>query len=356
MSFTHVATILGSALLIAACNEATAEHSAQTAPATPHEKITKQLVIEEPTPDVLALTGRLTADQRADVTADTQGKVIAVFVKRGQRVKKGDAVVQLDVRSAAMQSAEASANLASALAEKKNAEIECERAARLYAQGAITKSEADRTATRCESAGSQVSAASARASVIAKGVSDGIVRAPFDGVVSAKSVTVGEWVAPGRALFTLVDADPLTIELSVPESSIHQVKLGQPVELTLVSAPGTKYRAKVTRLAAEIGTSRSMIAEATLEPAPGLVPGMFAEASVVVGQTTRPVIPRSAAVLRGKDWHVFVVNEAELEDRVVQIGPAATTDEVAVTQNLRKDEIVVRAPTDKTADGNVWTE
>ncbi len=344
-----------SILFLVACNEATAKQ-ATPAPATPHEKIVRQLVIEEPAPDLLPLTGRLTADQRADVTADTQGKVTEVYVKRGQRVRKGDPVVRLDVRGAAMQSAEATANLASARAEKRNAEIECARSERLYAQGAITKSEADRTATRCESAGSQVSAATARASVIAKGVSDGIVRAPFDGVVSAKFVTVGEWVAPGRSLFTLVDADPLTIELSVPESSVHQVKLGQPVELTMVSAPGKKYQAKVTRLAAEIGSSRSMIAEATLEPAPGLVPGMFAEASVVVGQTTRPVIPRSAAVLRGKDWHVFVVKDAEIEDRVVQIAPAATSNEVAVTQNLEKDEIVVLAPTETTADGNVWSE
>jgi RND family efflux transporter MFP subunit len=255
-----------------------------------------------------------------------------------------------------MQSAEAAANVASAKAERKNAEIECQRAERLFAQGAITKSEADRTATRCESAGSQVSAATARASVIAKGVSDGVVRAPFDGVVSAKFVTVGEWVAPGRSLFTLVDADPLTIELSVPESSIHQVSVGQHVDLAVVSAPGKNYRAKVTRLSAEIGSSRSMIAEATLDPAPGLVPGMFAEASVIVGSTLRPVIPRSAAVLRGKDWHVFVVNETELEDRVVQIGPGPTPDEVAVTQNLNKDDIVVRTPTEHTADGNVWSE
>lgn len=99
-----------------------------------------------------------------------------------------------------------------------------------------------------------------------------------------------------------------------------------------------------------------MIAEATLEPTVDLVPGMFAEAEVVVGHTRRPVIPKSAAVLRGKDWHVFVVKDAELEDRVVQIGPAATADEVAVLANLAKDEIVVREPSPTTADGNVWSE
>lgn len=349
-------SVLLSILFLVACNEATADHATSKPPATPRETIARQLVIEELTPDVLPLTGRLTADQRADVTADTQGKVIAVYVKRGQRVKKGDPVVRLDVRSAAMQSAEAAANLASARAEKKNAEIECQRAERLYAQGAITRSEADRTATRCESAVSQVSAATARASVIAKGVSDGVVRAPFDGVVSSKAVNVGEWVAPGRALFTLVDAEPLTIELAVPESAVREIELGQPVTLTMVSAPGTIYRAKITRLAAEISSSRSMIAEATLEPTVDLVPGMFAEAEVVVGHTMRPVIPRSAAVLRGKDWHVFVVKETELEDRVVQIGPAATSDEVAVLANLAKDEIVVREPSPTTADGNVWSE
>src|SRR5262249_32812818 len=151
------------------------------------------------------LTGMITADQRAEVTADTQGKVISVMVERGQRVKMGAAVVQLDVRTAALSAREAQANVESARAQRKLAEEECKRAQTLLDQGAITRSEYDRQMTQCTSALQQVSAAEARAAMMSKSVSDGIVRAPFDGIVTMKSVNAGEWVAPGKPLFTLVD-------------------------------------------------------------------------------------------------------------------------------------------------------
>src|SRR5678815_5550102 len=94
-------------------------------------------------------------------------------------------------------------------------------------RGAITRSEYDRQSTQCTSALQQVSAAQARTEMIAKSVSDGLVRAPFDGMVADKNVTPGEWVAPGRPLFTLVDDDPLKVELSVSEIAISQIKKDQ---------------------------------------------------------------------------------------------------------------------------------
>ncbi|MGN6108695.1 MAG: efflux RND transporter periplasmic adaptor subunit, partial [Kofleriaceae bacterium] len=186
---------------------------------------------EGPTPHELVLTGMVAADQRAEVTADTQGKVINVMVERGQRVKMGAPVVQLDVRSAALSAREAQANLASARAQRELAEEECKRTKQLLDKGAITRSEYDRQNAQCTSALQQVSAAEARTAMMTKSVADGMVRAPFDGVVAQKNVTPGEWVAPGRALFTLVDDDPLKIELSVPEVSVHAIKQGQVVEL-----------------------------------------------------------------------------------------------------------------------------
>jgi len=78
----------------------------------------------------------------------------------------------------------------------------------LLDKGAITKSEFDRQNTQCLGALEQVSAAQARTEMMAKSVTDGLVRAPFEGVVSEKFVTPGEWVAPGKPLFTLVDDDP----------------------------------------------------------------------------------------------------------------------------------------------------
>jgi membrane fusion protein, multidrug efflux system len=341
-------TSIAALALLGACKK-----SDDVAAKEPPAAVKLPLVVasEAPTPDQLTLTGMITADQRAEVTADTQGKVISVMVERGQRVKMGAAVVQLDVRTAALSAREAQANVESARAQRKLAEEECKRAQTLLDQGAITRSEYDRQTTQCTSALQQVSAAEARAAMMSKSVADGIVRAPFDGIVTQKSVNAGEWVSPGKPLFTLVDDEPLRIELSVPEAAVRAVKEKQPVELVAVAQPDKTYSATVTRVGAEIGRTRSLIVEATLDPTKDLVPGMFAEAHVTIGQTTRPVLPKEAVAKRGKTWHAFVDVKGELQDRIVQLGPAPSPTQVSIVQGVAKGDKVVAKVTDQVVDG-----
>ena len=326
------------------------EDAAKTPPAPP-VKVALATAQEAAAPDILTLTGVIAADQRSEVTADTQGKVVAVLVERGQRVKMGQPVVQLDVRNAALSAREAQANLEGARAQKKLAEEECKRSQQLFDKGAITRSEYDRQMTQCTSTLQQVSAAQARADMITKSVSDGLVRAPFDGQVTEKSVAPGEWVAPGRTLFTLVDDDPLRIELSVPEAGVRAIQKGQKVELTAVAQPGKTYSATVSRIGGEIGRTRSLIVEATLDPQKDLVPGMFAEAHVTIGQTPRPVVPRDAVVQRGKLWHAFVAVKGELQDRIVQVGASPAPGQVAILQGVNKGDKVVAKVTEQITDG-----
>ena len=308
------------------------DDAASKAPTEAPVKVPLGVVEEKPSPDVLTLTGMIAADQRSEVTADTQGKVISVLVERGQRVKMGQPVVQLDVRNAALSAREAQANLEAARAQKQLAEEECKRVQVLLDKGAITRSEYDRQVTQCTSTLQQVSAAQARADMITKSVSDGLVRAPFEGQVTEKSVAPGEWVAPGRTLFTLVDDDPLKVELSVPEAEVRKIQKGMKVDLTTTAQPGKHYAATITRIGGEIGKNRALIVEATLAPQSDLVPGMFAEVDVIVGETTRPVVPRDAVVQLGKLWHAFVVVKGELQDRLVQVqtDPPPAPGQVAI--------------------------
>lgn len=325
---------------LAACQPKQDEGAAKEPPAPPL-KVVLATAEEAPSPQQLVLTGMVAADQRSEVTADTQGKVLNVMVERGQRVKMGAPVVQLDVRNSALAAREAQANLAAARAQRGLAEQECARTQQLLDKGAITRSEYDRQTTQCTSALQQVSAAEARAQMMTKSVADGIVRAPFDGVVAQKSVSPGEFVAPGRPLFTLVDDDPLRIELSVPEAAVPSIREGQEVELIAVAAPEQPHKAKITRVGAEIGRTRSLIVEATIEAGSGLVPGMFAEARVTTGQIPRAVVPRDAVVRRGKTWHVFVVEKGEARDRIVQISPAADPARIAIVQGVSPGDKVV---------------
>jgi membrane fusion protein (multidrug efflux system) len=327
------------------------------APPPPPVKAATIVAAEAPAPDVLVLTGLVQADQRSDVTADTQGKVINVMIERGQRVKFGQPVVQLDVRSAALGAREAQANLEAARAQKGLAEEECKRTKALMDKGAITASEYDRQMTQCTSALQQVSAAQARTEMMSKTVSDGLVRAPFEGLIAERMISPGEWVQPGKPLFTLVKDDPLKLEISVPEKAVAAVKTGERVDVIATAREDQTYHATVNRIGAEIGKTRSLMIEAQLDKGSDLVPGMFAEAHLVIGQTPHVVLPDKAVVKRGKQWHAFVVGKSgEAEDRLVQLGTPPEAGKVTIVQGVEKGEKVVAEVTEQIVDGTKVTE
>jgi membrane fusion protein (multidrug efflux system) len=338
------------------CNKSKDTGQSSAKPAAAPVKVVAATVAEGPTPDVIVVTGRVTADQRSDVTADTQGKVINVMIERNQRVKIGQPLIQLDVRSAALGAKEAAANLAAARSQKQLADQECERTKSLLEKGAITKSEYDRQMAQCTSAQEQVAAVQARTQMMAKSVADGLVRAPFDGVISEKMVSPGEWVAPGKPLFTLVDDDPLKVELSISEIAVPLVKQNQRVELVTVARPDKPAGATITRLGAEIGRTRSLIVEGVVDKGSELVPGMFVEARLKIGEVTRPIVPQTAVVKRGKTWRAYVIKKGEAEERVVQLGSSPAEGQVSITQGLAKGDKIVSKVTDEIVDGRAVVE
>jgi membrane fusion protein (multidrug efflux system) len=192
--------------------------------------------------------------------------------------------------------------------------------------------------------------------MMAKSVADGIVYAPFAGIVSEKMVSPGEWVAPGKPLFTLVDDDPLKVELSISEIAVTYVKQNQRVELITVSQPDKSYGATITRLGAEIGRTRSLIVEATIDKGSELVPGMFVEARIQIGEVTRTIVPADAVVKRGRRWHALVVKGTEVEDRLVQLGAAPGPGQVSIVEGVVKGDKLVLEPTEAIVDGTKVVE
>jgi membrane fusion protein, multidrug efflux system len=309
-------------------------------------------VEERPTPELLTLTGNVVADDSSDVTASTGGKVVRVLVERGDHVKFGQALVQLDAQSAALSAAGVRAQLGAAKAQEQLANDECKRSQALYDKGAITQSQYEREMTSCTAAKQTVEATRAQLNLIGKSIADGVVRAPFAGVIADRWVSPGEWAAPGMRLVTLVDDDPMTVELSVPESAVPRMAVGQAVAVSAVAYPEQKFAAKVTRIGAEIGRmNRALIVEAELAPGSSLRPGMFAEASVTLGDKPMPVVPKAALVKRGVTWRLFVVVKGHLEERVVQLGPALPDGKVALLRGAAVGDKVAAAVDEKVIDG-----
>jgi len=339
------------ATAVAACSHASAapEEAKQVAAKVHVETVA---VSEQTVPKLLTITGILEADTRTDLAANAQGRVVRTFVERGDHVKAGQLLAQLDTRAAVLTQAEAVANAQSARDTLANVKADCERYKNLLQRGAITQQEFDKQTTSCATQGASEEAARARAAEAAQTLNDAAIRAPFTGVVGARFVSVGDYVHADTRVATLLVDDPLRLQLTVPEPSIAFVKEGVVVTFETVSRPGKTFKAVVKFLGGEVRAStRDLVVEAVCDNADHqLLPGMFVTARLATGQETVPVVPKSAIVRVDTSDTVFVVIDGRLEQRVLQDAPA-TGDFVAAMDGVKKGEKVVTNPSPLTVDG-----
>lgn len=186
-------------------------------------------------PRSLPVTGSLIANQHSNVAANAAGRVTRTFAERGDFVREGMPLAQLDTRSAVLSEAEARANLKNARTLVEQAGAECARNEALFKKGAISKEEWERASAQCQTTLGAAEAATARSEMATKMLTDATVRAPFSGMVSDWYVSVGEYVQPFTRVVTLVELDPLRLQITVNEADIGHVQRDQPVDFEVES-------------------------------------------------------------------------------------------------------------------------
>jgi membrane fusion protein, multidrug efflux system len=337
------------ALLVVACNK-----GAKEAPKPPEPIVPVQTAVadERQVPELVTITGVLDADQRTDLAANATGRVKKTLVERGQHVKAGDPIAELDARAAALSAAEAQANAVSAQDTLTLNRTDCARYTVLLSQKAITQQEFDRAATQCRTQDSAEKAASLRAAQASKVVSDSIIRAPFDGVIAERFVSVGDYVRDDSKVATVLVDSPLRLRLTIPEANIAAAREGVVVSFDSVALSGQSFQATIKYVGREIReNSRDLVVEAIAQNDQGtLVPGMFVTAHLPVGMRNEPVVPRSAIVDTDDAQSVFAVVNHHLEQRVVQTG-AVLGGDIAVSDGLAKGDRVVVNPSPQAIDG-----
>ena len=309
-------------------------------------------VVEKKLPSTLLLTGSLAPNRSSDVAAEGAGKVIKTYVERGDRVEKGAIIAKLDARDAALAAAEAGAAASAERARERHAKLECERADKLFVQGAISRAELDRAKASCETATASASAARARTARAGKAIGDAYIRAPFSGVIVERFAEVGEYVFPGAKIAHLVEPAPMRLELSVPESVVGKLATGQRLEFSVASEPGKTYAAVIRFIGPVLERqSRNLPVEAIVEsPGDQLKPGMFATTRLVLGERSGLAVPARAIAGTASSPRAFVVTNGRVEERVLRVGDSAT-GWTAVLKGLAKGERIVAAPTPAIRDG-----
>jgi len=311
------------------------------------------------------VSGTVVSVDRAVITARIAGEVARALVREGAAVKPGQPLLELTAETvraelkatralvAAKRSQRDEAYLNAELAEKNFA-----RYASLYAKGALTALEYDRTLAEKKAAHEQLAAAeSALAAGLAKqegaetmaGLA--ILRAPFAATVVEFLVDAGTTVLPGTPLLTLDRSSSWQVRVELPESVAGRYRINDELPLEIPSiALNTRARLAEIVPAADPKT-RTVSAKLALDENEGLQGGLYAKVGILPRiEESRVLIPASALVVRGQLTSVYVVEDQILKYRLVRTGPVAA-GQVEILSGLLPGEQIVVAGLEKARHG-----
>jgi membrane fusion protein (multidrug efflux system) len=283
-----------------------------------------------PVAESLALVGSIAANEAVEIKSETEGIVQDIPFAEGQRVGKGQLLLQLDDSkfAAALAEAEASFRLSQA---------NFDRSKQLAIDRLISSQEHDQAAATFEMN---------RATLELKRrlLRDTRIQAPFAGIAGARSVSPGQVITRSTTLTTLVDLDIVKVEVNVPERYLQQVKAGQPLEFGVAAYPGRKFKGDVYFIAAKLDEgTRTALVKARIPNEDGtLRAGMFASLELNLQlRESAIVVPEPAVLSDGDRFNLFVVGtNLTAELRTVTVG-LRLAGKAEILTGIRPDERVV---------------
>lgn len=321
--------------------------------ALPPVKVDTADVTHQKMPRFLTLTGSILADRQSEVAANVAGRVTATYVERGMPVKAGQVIAIVDSKAAGFQAAAAMAQSQAAQTQVALAKQECDRADTLFGQGAIPRSEYDRLKSQCTAQLYQANAAQANADLAGKLAGDTTIRAPIDGIIGERYVSVGEYVQPPTRVASVYTINPVRVSISVPEPAVSLVKEGQSLNLEVSAYPDRTFPATVRFVSPALRTAtRDLIIEATAKNEQNeLRPGMFTVVRLGVGEEEQPTVPVDAIRSEGTVKRLFLARNGQAFELIVRTG--VTRDgQVAVFEPLQAGEKVIIKPPPGLRDGS----
>lgn len=264
--------------------------------------------------------GDVTAIQDVAIASEVPGKVASINFNSGAAVAEGDVLVRLDA-------ADERAQLDALRADLRLARLENDRVVKLRGTAAFSQALLDRTQTQMASLQAQVQ----RLEVLLQRKE---LRAPFDGVLGIRQVSLGDFVASGESMVRLQSLDPIYVDFTVPERHRGAVRPGQPLELTVAAWPDDVFNGELLVVSPDVNLrSRTLQLRGRLDNADGrLQPGMFATVQLILGDE-EPVLtlPRTAISFFAYGESVF---------RIEASGDALTVHRQPVTVGRTRGERV----------------
>ncbi|HEY6912708.1 MAG TPA: efflux RND transporter periplasmic adaptor subunit [Myxococcales bacterium] len=303
---------------------------------------------------LLVATGYVVPQRKANISPRIGGRVAKIFVEDGTVVKAGQVIAVLEDADYRAQLAQAQADVKSAQARQKKAEVDVQDAQRQYAReqivqekGVSTPAALDAATARLGGAGAalaaaeaDVAAAKARVEVARVNLDNCYVRAPFAGRITQKLTDIGEIVfgftsagnAGNGGIASLADFSTLQVEADVSESQVSKLAIGTPAEIALDAFPDRRYRGRVAEVRPRVDRAKATVTVkvAFVDEAKDVLPDMGAKVTFLAREldataqkaAPTPAVSPDAVVESGDGKAVFVVGpEGSVKSAPVVTGP-----------------------------------
>jgi HlyD family secretion protein len=270
------------------------------------------------------------------------GRVVRVFVEPGSWVRAGQTLAVVDRSVQAQQAAQISAQIEAARAQAALAQSNYDRALALQSRGFVSKAEIDSKKATRDAAYAQVRVAQAQLGATRAQISQLNIVAPTGGLILSRNVELGQIVSPGSpALFRLAEGGQMEMRAQLAQADLAMVRAGMAATVHPTGSD-TTVNGSVWQVAPVIDPASRLGEVRIAIPYSALVrPGGFAEARIVAGATTAPLLPQSAVLSDAKGTYVYIVNRRnQVERRAVKVG-AVTEAGVSVIAGLSGQEAVV---------------
>ena len=311
-------------------------------------------------PAELVLPGNLQANYDAPIYARTSGYLKRWLVDIGTPVKKGELLAVIESPEVDQQLRQAEADLASAEANQKIADVTAERWRHLRESDSVSKQEADEKVSAAQATDAQVLAARANVRRLRDLTGFERITAPFDGVITARETDIGQLINAGSGtgpeLFRIADMRRLRLYVRVPQNYAAAMREGLTAELRFPDRPGRSYEARLATTSSAIDTAtRTLMVELFVDNPNGeLLPGAYTEVHFELppGAGGRSFeLPANVLLFRGDGLHVATVDS---RDRVVMKAVTIGRDfgaAIEVTTGVGADDDVILSPPDSLTGG-----
>ncbi len=354
--------------------------SGMISPAIPVEVATISQIYPSQVLSQLNASGYVVAQRKAAVASKTTGRLVALTVEEGSRVKEGQIIARLENEDVVAARNQAEANLKAARANVEEAKAQMEDAFRTYNRykqlvsgGYIAKSQYDTAEAQYLRAKASVQAAEAavKASEAALQGADvaleyTLIRAPFDAVVLTKNADIGDIITPlgaaanaKAAVVTIADLSSLQVEADVAETNLGLVRTGQPCEIQLDALPDSRFRGAVHAIVPTVDRSKAtiLVKIAFADKDPRILPEMRAKVAFLSRplneneRKPRTAINPSALVKRSIKSSVFIIQKDRAVEREVKVGERLG-EMVEVPDGVQAGDKVVINPPKRLRDGS----